>query len=208
MSLHEMTLYSSVFPSCSRGTNQAIVLAQHATANELLSCKNVQNQSLPTSLFMRPRILVVDDDAAIRASLGKVLEEAGYAAVMACDGAEAVGCIAREQFALLILDLDLPMISGWEILELVNTEHPFLPVLVLTGCYDQCEPGATATADVVLEKPPDVVRLLKTIDHLLHQSPETRLQHSCSAMSAAAQAGYLTLPRWPDTSILGSVAKP
>ncbi len=127
------------------------------------------------------RILVVDDDAAIRNSLKKLVDQAGYQAVLADDGRQGRDCLASEHFDLLILDLDLPKISGWDVLDWLAVNERHLPVIVLTALADECEPGALVTADVLLQKPPDVSVLLKTIDELLHEPPEALWQRRVAA---------------------------
>ena len=138
-------------------------------------------------------ILVVDDDAAIRDSLKKLLDEAGYSTVVANDGREGAAALAGREFDLLILDLDLPKVSGWDILDTAALNHPLLPIIILTGLLDQCEPGSTASADAFLEKPPDVPLLLKLVEQLLDEPAEARLRRSSGSPATPASASYT---RW------------
>jgi len=142
---------------------------------------------------MNKRILVVDDDLAIRESLKKLLDGAGYVTSLACDGQEGAASLEGAAFDLLLLDLDLPKVSGFDILEQVSTRHPLMPVIILTGLRDQCEPGAARIADALMEKPPDVSLLLSTIDKLLNESVETRLRRSSESLKAAGSASYVRL---------------
>lgn len=123
---------------------------------------------------MTRRLLVVDDDPCVRDALKCVLDEAGYETVAASDGRQGAAELERAAFDLLILDLDLPEISGWDILDIVMARRPALPVIVLTGYFDQCVPGALLGADAFMEKPPDVAQLLKLVDELSSESPEAR----------------------------------
>ncbi len=84
------------------------------------------------------RIMVVDDNATVRRVLRERLERAGCTVVEAADGAEALRRVAAEAPDLVILDLDMPVMDGFEtcrsLRELPGFDH--LPVLVLTGRHD------------------------------------------------------------------------
>jgi CheY-like chemotaxis protein len=65
-------------------------------------------------------ILVVDDEADIRESVAELLEAAGYAVRTCCNGREAIEAIEHARPALVILDLMMPVMSGWEFVEWVK----------------------------------------------------------------------------------------
>src|SRR5437773_10899838 len=66
---------------------------------------------------MKAKVLIVDDDSAVRQSLSKVLRGEGYEVFQAADGREAVECHDPEQLDLLLLDLSLPFRDGWDTFE-------------------------------------------------------------------------------------------
>ena len=142
---------------------------------------------------MNKRILLVDDDEAIRDSIGKVLQHAGYSVSCAGDGEEAIAQVDRHDCDLMLLDIELPKINGWEVLDAACTLQPLLPVIILTSFRDQCEPGAARLADLVLQKPPDVAQLLASIEQLLAAPPEARLARAAYELTPAHGAGYLKL---------------
>jgi DNA-binding response OmpR family regulator len=140
------------------------------------------------------RVLIIDDDASVRDSLPKVLEVAGYAVVTAEDGQQGADQLSKERFDLVLLDLDLPVLSGWDVLDLVRSGLPALPLVILTGELHQCEPGSLAGTDAVFEKPCDVELLLETIERVLVASapkPSRRVDGALAAVpplrGAAAQ---------------------
>lgn len=128
---------------------------------------------------MKKRILVVDDDNSVRESLQKILTEVGYEVNTAADGQSAEG--EFEKAELLILDLNLPIQDGWDILGQVNSNCPLLPVIVVTGLADQLDERTIPGAAAFLEKPIEVPQLLETIEHLLNQTPEERIEESSLA---------------------------
>jgi DNA-binding response OmpR family regulator len=125
---------------------------------------------------MKKRILVIDDDVSVRDALKKILNTSGYSVKLASDGREGADSLARDKFDLLVLDLDLPNVSGFDILDVAAERDASLPILILTAMADQCETGSVAGADAVLEKPPDVWLLMNTIERLLAETPAERLE--------------------------------
>jgi CheY-like chemotaxis protein len=128
---------------------------------------------------MKKNVLIVDDDAAVRQSVRKVLEGAGYAVAAAADGEEAVVQFVPEQIDLVLLDLNLPLRSGWDVFERLTTRYPFVPVIIITGMPDQYRTALAAGASALMEKPIDVPALLKTMDELLAEPKEARLRRMC-----------------------------
>jgi two-component system, chemotaxis family, chemotaxis protein CheY len=77
------------------------------------------------------KILVVDDDPDWRAYLRDCLEDLGYESVEAASGAEALDSLAREDCAVMLLDLHMPEMSGEQVLERLPRDRP--PVVFLTS---------------------------------------------------------------------------
>jgi CheY-like chemotaxis protein len=128
---------------------------------------------------MKKRVLIVDDDAAVRESVRKVLEGAGYDVAAASDGEEAVAQFVPEQIDLVLLDLNLPLRSGWDVFERLTTRYPFVPVIIITGMPNQNRTALAAGAGALMEKPIDVPALLKTMCELLAEPKEARLRRMC-----------------------------
>jgi DNA-binding response OmpR family regulator len=120
-------------------------------------------------------VLVVDDDASVRQSVSRVLTASGYRVLTASDGAEALGVFRRETIDLVLLDIGLPLKSGWETFERLTTENPFLPVIVITGKCGNTEMACAAGVGALMEKPLDVEALLETVRRLLLEVNEVRL---------------------------------
>lgn len=80
-----------------------------------------------------PRILVVDDKARIREACKSVLEECGYEVSLASNGLEALASIPAEHYDIILLDLMMPEMSGFEVLAKVKSLDPDTVVIVITG---------------------------------------------------------------------------
>ncbi len=125
---------------------------------------------------MAYRILIIDDDSSVRCSVKRALEVSGYAIVHAENGEHGLEDYKREDFDLLLLDLDLPELKGWEILEYATAHRPEIPVVLLTGMLSECEAGSFAGTDAVLEKPTDARKLLTALESALAESRTERME--------------------------------
>ena len=122
------------------------------------------------------KVLVVDDDISVRASMKKVLQGAGYEVLLAADGREAVDRFKAGHIDLLMLDMNLPLRSGLDILGHVRAKDPYLPIIILTAYADQYRSAAAAGVSAFMEKPLDASRLLGAIQELLGDHQEERRQ--------------------------------
>jgi two-component system, OmpR family, response regulator MprA len=123
---------------------------------------------------MYRKILIADDEPSIREALSKVLRAEGYDIALADNGRATVEKIIEDHIDLLVLDVSLPLMDGWAALERLSKFNPLLPVIVITGRWEQAERAAAAGADILMEKPLDVPRLLQNIRQLLDEPVETR----------------------------------
>lgn len=83
----------------------------------------------------RPEILVVDDDAAVRDSLVMVLQPAGYNVNVAIDGFDALLQLKKSLPQIVISDLNMPRMSGFEFLSVVRRRFPQISVIAMSGAY-------------------------------------------------------------------------
>jgi len=123
---------------------------------------------------MGKRILVVEDDAAIRRGLADALQFAGYEVLEAGDGHEGKRMAVRTGCDLLLLDLVLPGPSGMEILAAVRLTRPSLPVIILTARGEEQDrvKGLTLGADDYVVKPFSVKELMARIEAVFRRSAE------------------------------------
>ncbi len=118
-----------------------------------------------------PRVLVVDDDRAVRESLRRSLEFNGYTVSLASDGAEALASIAGHLPDALVIDVMMPRLDGIETTRALRTAGNDLPILVLTArdsVGDRVE-GLDAGADDYLTKPFALEELLARLRALMRR---------------------------------------
>jgi CheY-like chemotaxis protein len=117
-------------------------------------------------------LLVVDDDPAIRDVASGLLGDAGYSVITAGDGVEALQAIGGAEPDLVITDLRMPHMSGFELLKILRERFPQLPVIAVSGEFtgDALPPGVIA--DVFLSKDCYASpRFAATIEELLTIAP-------------------------------------
>jgi two-component system alkaline phosphatase synthesis response regulator PhoP len=120
------------------------------------------------------RILVVEDDRAIRQGILDALAFDGYDVLEAKDGQEGMQMALRFDYDLLLLDLILPKGDGLQILQAVRAGRPTQPVIILTARGEESDriKGLELGADDYVVKPFSVKELLARIQAVLRRSPE------------------------------------
>jgi two-component system, OmpR family, response regulator MprA len=118
------------------------------------------------------RILVVDDDRAVRESLRRSLQFNGYTVELAVDGQEAIDAVGRQRPDAMVLDMMMPRVDGLEVCRRLRSAGDDLPVLVLTArdAISDRVAGLDAGADDYLAKPFALEELLARLRALLRRS--------------------------------------
>jgi CheY-like chemotaxis protein len=124
------------------------------------------------------RILVVEDDASIRQLLRRVLERAGYEALLARTASEAHRVLQAERMDLVITDINLPGNDGLQFTAEVRTVYPSIPIIAMTGADVREELGLLGAAlqlgaNRALRKPFSVDTLLDAVQGCLGARPDT-----------------------------------
>jgi DNA-binding response OmpR family regulator len=122
----------------------------------------------------RPRLLVVDDDSLIAATFEAILRSEGYDVATAQDGKEALELVRQAPFDLVLLDLLLPDMDGWTVLQHLREIRPSSRVVILCADVDAegtIEAFRLGAVDVLL-KPPDVDKLLRFVDDLTRREED------------------------------------
>ena len=110
-------------------------------------------------------ILVVDDEAPLRRVVASVLREEGYSVAEAGNGKEALDLLADTDANLVLLDMRMPVMDGWEFTESAKEQFPDVPILVMTAARDAEKWAREVGAVGFLSKPFD-------LDHMLEEVAE------------------------------------
>lgn len=115
------------------------------------------------------RILLVDDNAVVRDMLVDLVSSLGYSADAASGGVEALALFERNRYDIVLTDLVMPGMSGWEVLVGVRQRDPQIPVIIITGTPAIGDPRAALPGVAVLKKPVDVTLLDTMIKRMLNR---------------------------------------
>jgi len=121
---------------------------------------------------MRGRVLVIEDDAAIRRGIADALAASGYHALTEGDGDGGLAAALAADVDLVLLDVVLPRRDGFAVLEQVRRVRPTLPVIMLTarGAEQDRVRGLQTGADDYVVKPFSVTELLARVEAVLRRS--------------------------------------
>ena len=105
------------------------------------------------------KILLVDDDPAMRRILFRLLAEEDFLVLTAANGAEALGLVNITKFDLVLLDLKAQIEGEWETFGLLSAQNPLLPVILITERANRFFHAVASGVGALLEKPLDFTRL-------------------------------------------------
>lgn len=119
----------------------------------------------------KSRILVVDDEDTLRTVLSQELKGEGYDVDTAADGQIAIDTLKNKLFELVLLDIKMPNVNGFEVLKYIKQNHPNLKVIMLTGFADlkNAIESKKLGAEDFVSKPYDLVDLITTIERVLSE---------------------------------------
>ena len=113
------------------------------------------------------RILLVDDNTVVRDMLVDLVASLGYRADAAASGEEALKLFDRGQYGVVLTDLVMPGMSGWDVLAAVRQRDAHIPIIIVTGSPVVGDPRAFQPGVAVLKKPVDVTALDAMIKRML-----------------------------------------
>jgi CheY-like chemotaxis protein len=113
---------------------------------------------------LRP-VLVIDDDDSIRELVEMALRDEGYDVLTAQHGGAALSLLGRESPGLILLDMRMPVMDGWEFARLYRAQPgPHVPIVVITAAHEVAERAAQVAADDFLAKPFNIEDLVEIVE--------------------------------------------
>lgn len=145
----------------------------------------------------RYRVLIVEDDASIRESVGVILEGQGFEVLTAADGLDGLRVLSKSLPDVIISDLNMPRMSGFEFLAIVRKRFPHIATIAMSGEYITSYNPSMVLADVFLQKGQFALEdLFQEVGKLLAASP-IRSEREKSDMAPVFvprdSAGYLII---------------
>lgn len=119
----------------------------------MIAVEETASQTVPADVPKRPRLLVVDDEESIRELLREALCEYGYDIDTAADGAEGLALFRLLKHDLVLTDLMMPRITGWDLARHLRKLDSDLPIIILTGFGQGLEDDARCHGILLMHKP-------------------------------------------------------
>ena len=114
------------------------------------------------------RILLIDDDDAVRVTIRKLLEEPGHEVDTAIDGEDGIAQFRQQAPDLVITDYRMPRASGRDVIEAIRKSNPALPIIVVTAYMAEALPQISALGvERIFFKPFDLRRLVDAVSECL-----------------------------------------
>ena len=128
---------------------------------------------------MKHRVLLLDDEVeSFAGSLRRSLPPETWEVFLAKSAQKAVEKSDAGEIDLLLMNLDSPTAAGWEAIDEITEENPFLPVIVISRQPELRNLAEGAGARALVEKPVDVAALLQTMRELLAEALQSRMRHT------------------------------
>jgi DNA-binding response OmpR family regulator len=146
---------------------------------------------------MKARILIAEDDRNIRQGLTATLESEGYTVMAATDGAQALKLFPQEKYDLVLLDVMMPKLSGYDVCRELRARGTRVPVLFLTAKGEEIDKvvGLKLGADDYVTKPFGVHELLARVEALLRRARPAGAEAAEAGLAPIFQLGEAQIDR-------------
>jgi nitrogen-specific signal transduction histidine kinase/ActR/RegA family two-component response regulator len=130
--------------------------------------------SQPIKKGRRARILVIDDDEFVRSVLSRTLAQADHQVTLAEDGGKGVQLFKEGEFDVVLTDLGMPGVSGWEVCRMIKEISPHTPVGMITGWGDERNRSKMEECglDFFISKPFDLAQILNVVAETMESKEE------------------------------------
>jgi CheY-like chemotaxis protein len=147
------------------------VLQRSQDPQHLEACDDRSTDMIGSSPSNR-QVLVVDDDPAVRESIALLLTSAGYDVIVAEDGFAGLTQLRKALPVVIVSDLDMPGMSGFELLSVIRRRFPQILTVAMSGAYSGEELPFSVIADAFHSKANPPKNLLRTVEHLIFSASQ------------------------------------
>jgi CheY-like chemotaxis protein len=125
----------------------------------------------------KPQILVVDDNPSVRETLAMLLMSVGYDVIVAEDGFAALSQLRKMLPDVMVSDLEMPRMSGFELLSVIRRRFPQILTVAMSGAYTEDVLPAGVIADGFYAKGEQLKKLFRAIEQLIDSAPARSSAH-------------------------------
>jgi CheY-like chemotaxis protein len=137
---------------------------------KLPKCEEVRKgEKIKTLSKEKAGVLIIEDEKNIREVLKEMLSTEGYEVTCVAKGKEGIELFKKKKFDLVITDLGIPGMSGWEVADQIKSINPSTPVVLSTGWGVEFDPATmkSKNVDQVIKKPFNLKQVLEVISNLV-----------------------------------------
>lgn len=120
-----------------------------------------------TSGGRQRRVLLIDNDESVRLALQELISLLGFASDTAASGPDGLALFGQHPYDVVLTDLSMPGMTGWEVLEALRQRSPSIPVILVTGSAVRVNDPRLAQPNVALVRKPVDAALLESVLALL-----------------------------------------
>jgi two-component system sensor histidine kinase EvgS len=175
---------------------------------EQLPVRDLKQPDAGQYLFTAGVILVVDDNHHNRALIAEYFANSGVTTVHAENGLDAINCVTKHELDLVLMDIRMPVMDGYEATSTIKSSHPDLPVVALTASVlkDDHERIADGQFDGYLPKPVIKCRLFEVVGQFLDYDVSTPVERNTQGAQVLSEQDLAGLPLLQDY-LKGPVSK-
>ncbi|MBK5971269.1 MULTISPECIES: PAS domain-containing hybrid sensor histidine kinase/response regulator [Thiorhodovibrio] len=165
----------------------------NALANKTANAQLVEAPAEAGASMRGKRILVAEDNPINQMVVRELLTKAGYQAVIAGNGREAVDLVCSQPFDAVLMDLQMPIMDGFSATAAIRAQHPKLPIIALTAAAFPADRERCLAAGMNdhLGKPIQPKRLIEALTHWIESAPETSAHAPAEAAIPVEQIDQL-----------------
>jgi len=144
---------------------------------DLLTLKNLDFPGSPLKRAKMAHLLVIDDDAAVRQTMRRMLLDAGHSVVEADDGTTGLAQLTQSPIDIVLTDIFMPGTEGVETIQQIRRLRPSMKIIAMSGSYSSeayLSAAAKLGAQAILKKPFRTAELRDTINQVLAQPAPNR----------------------------------
>jgi PAS domain S-box-containing protein len=161
----------------------------------------LKKQSISVSMVTKESgkqrsVLIIDDDDSVRSSLSSYLEDSGFASLTASDGKQGIKIFEPESIDLVLVDLRMPEMDGYDVIKHIHSVSPYTPLIVISGAsgiQDAIETMKIGAWDYLVKPIREMSTLVHSIERALKHAQVLTAKHKAEQLLVQSEERYSKL---------------
>ena len=163
--------------------------------------KQLNKQSISASIVTKKKekqnvVLIIDDDDSVRSSLSSYLEDSGFVPLIASDGKQGIKIFEQESIDLVLVDLRMPEMDGYDVIQHIHASSPQTPLIVISGAsgiQDAIETMKIGAWDYLVKPIREMSSLVHSIERALEHAKVLTEKHRAEQLLVQSEEKYSKL---------------